>query len=182
MKRLAVFVLLLSLVVAATAQGPVSPLRLKVSEMKKRDTKPRSGYSESEYYSRSRSGHVVTYYSIELSQAAKTVEDIVVKWAVLIKPKDAKALRVVEGEKKCSLDVGAKVTVDTDTFETASVTSSATGGYYSGSTSSSRTPGDEVLGYSVEVFVKGERVAADSKPLDVKNRIDQVRAVKRGAE
>jgi len=180
MKNVVSFVIALAVLLAgvAAASAQVSPARLKVTRQSKSDSKETYRSSDGRYRSGEKTKTVL--YKVEVSNVSGgPAKEFVIKWAVLVKSDDAvytyqdgnmkrQNLRVVEGEKTCKLEFGKSFNFETDVIELTGWESVSSGMYRSES-------GAKVIGYAVEVFCNGERVASDIQPADTKKKIDQTK-------
>lgn len=148
----------------APAQAQISPLKLKVSMRSKSDTKETYRSADGRY--RNNEMNKSVYYSIDLTNISSgPAKDLVVKWAVLVKSNGGS--RVVKGEKSFSLEFAKTSNFDTDVIELS-------GQEWIRQGSRRTTYGAKIVGYAVEVFCNDQKIAADIKPTDVKEMIDQV--------
>ena len=165
--RLLITVLALQLGwLSPAVNAQINPVRLKVTkEIKKNRPEVRSSS-----YGREESQTI--NYLIELANASATaVNDVQIKWAILYKPRSTYTeVQIVEGEKTCTLGVGQKFICETDPVDlqgTATI-SSYSGRYKSGYNA-------QIIGYAVDVLVKGAIVTSDIQPSDTKKRIEQAK-------
>jgi hypothetical protein len=119
-----------------------------------------------------RSGQEVAYYTIDVINGGKQrLEAVEINWYVVVNPAATsknKAPVVIQGSKKTSLDSGQKFSFQTDVLELGSVSYSS----YSGTRTGAKA---QVVGHLIEVLVNGKVVRSDSKPLDIKTQIDQLK-------
>jgi hypothetical protein len=172
-----VFICLMSIWISLPAGAQVSPVRLKVSKHQKSDSK--NLYQSSDGYYRSAEKNKTLYYTVDLTNVSGgAAKDFNVKWAVLVRSdrigytmidgeyRQSNPMRVVNGEKTCTLEFGKTCSFDTDVIEAA--------GWESVEGGNRRSEyGAKVVGYCVEVFVNDQRVASDIQPPDTKTKIEQ---------
>jgi hypothetical protein len=127
-----------------------SSVRVKVARQQK------SGTSE---------GAKTIFYKIDVSAlSGGQTREVEVKWGLLVQSDRymysysqssgrAGSLRAVTGERNCTVEPTKSCSFETDVLELRG--------------------SSKVLGYAVEVFINGERVAADIQPPDTKSRIEQ---------
>ena len=179
MKPTLFFLLSLAFIVSNVpcSDAQVSPVRLKVSKHSKSDTKTNFRSADGRYSNQDKETSI--FYTVDLTNVSGgAARDFVIKWAVLVKGDqyyygDADGgsgqMRVVNGEKSCTLEFGKTFSFDTDVLELQGNQTNFDGGHR-------YERGSKIVGYSVEIFCNDQRVAADIKPDDTKNKIEQLGA------
>jgi len=171
-RKVVLCVMLSQWILSAFAQ--VAPLRMQVIAGKKQ-VNPRANYSSDNDVTRIRDD-VLSYYTIELSQAMQPLRDVRVHWAVLVEQPETRRLRVVEGERVVNVPVRDAVRFDTPPIRTGIITRSETSGIYDYGTSSvTSQPRNQIKGYEVEVYVAGQRVIAEVQPPEIQQQIEALR-------
>jgi hypothetical protein len=166
--RIAVCIVGLLLAGAADGFAQAGQILLKVT--KKEDTDYNYRYSSPGY--RSTVGADKVHYRIEVVNGSPAdVSNVVIRWAVLIKPGYGTQPRVIEGSRKTDLKRGQRYEFDTDIFQLGSV-------YRSNISGTSRFNRAEILGYAVEVIVDAKTVSSDIRPADTKMKIDALKSSK----
>jgi hypothetical protein len=171
-------ILALGLIVAA-AHGQSGSVRLKVT--KQRKAPPAEAPPPGEAAPAPAPTGESIHYTIELTNLRGGARrDFTVKWAVLARSetesihpvegeqKKAGPLRVIEGERRCAIKFGKSFAFDTDPISGEDFVSILP-------PSGASKQNARVLGYAVEVFSGGERLAFDIQPADAKARIDRLR-------
>jgi hypothetical protein len=167
---------------ADPGRAQISPVRLSVSKNEKKEQK--TTYQDSSGYYRQRQINRTVSYSVEVRNFSSTaLAGIVIKWAILYDPSHAEVrggggvswnradLKVLDGERTCSLQVGQRFAFDTDSVDLSSV---HTGNSY---TTRANQYGGDIRGYCVEVSTAdGKLLASEIQPPDTKQQLDQVRA------
>lgn len=165
MMHIAILSFSIFLPVATFAQ--VSPVRLKVSKNMKKDMERGSQHLVRETVS----------YTIEVTNASTTTaQDVLVRWAVLVTPGyrfdgstwSHVGQRILEGERKCSIERIQKCVFESDPIEIAAYVKKE---YYSRYKS-------DITAYYVEALVDGVVVAADIQPSNAKLRIQEEKGKK----
>lgn len=153
---------LIVLCAAATgALGQGTPLLLRVIKSENSEVKDRL-YSGS--YSRHTTAETLTY-AIEVTNAGQTpVSGVEIKWAILLKPRGSGKQQLVEGTQTLNLARAEKQTVETTPVQTRQA--------WRSSVSSYNYDVLEEVGHVVEVIVAGKTVASETKPMDVKQKIE----------
>ena len=149
--------LALLLGLAATQSfGQISPVRLKVNKVIKKER------AEREEGGKPLIQQVL--YEVELSNASTAAaNDLTIKWAILYKPNSySSEVKILEGDRTCSLSVGQKYKFETDPLEVPLKKR----GYYGSSSS-----GTDILGYFVEVYSGKKILTSDIQPADTKARV-----------
>jgi hypothetical protein len=170
-RRVLCCVMLLQWALPAFAQ--VAPLRLQVIAGKKQ-ANPRANYSTGNDVTRVQDD-VLSYYTIELSQAMKPLQNVRVHWAILVEQPATKLFRVIEGEHVSNVPVRDAVHFDTSPIRTGVITRSETSGIYDYGTSSvTSQPRNQIKGYEVEVYVAGQRVIVEVQPTEIQQQIESL--------
>jgi hypothetical protein len=151
----------------ARAQAPP----VKITATKESDKEYRT--TERGRYSKTEEGTESVFYKISIqSRATKALDNLQVKWALLVKPRWEDEPELIEGERKVNLGFGQTFTFQTDTVVLSGTKYKSTYGYSSKS-------GAELLGYSIEVYQDDKLIAAENNPGDTRRRIDALKQ-KRG--
>jgi hypothetical protein len=150
---------------AITTHAQGVPLMLRVIKNESTATKDRVYIGD---YSRHTTADSLSYL-IEVTNAGQTpLEDIQVKWAILLKPRGEPQLKLVEGTKTIKLGRSEKDTVETDPVQTRQAWRSSLSSHNYGVV--------EEVGHSVEVIHGGKTIASEFKPMNIKPKIDAQRA------
>ena len=152
---------------AAPADAQIGPVRLKVTRVNKEArvlaSRTADGAREEQLVDR-------VYYKGELTNTSSApVRNVVVKWAILVRPHSTTNLSVVEGEYTCSLALGERSGFDTDIIE---LTGTRTRSTETGSRSDTKS---RIVGYAVEVYVGDRRMAWEADPQDTMRRIEDMK-------
>ena len=146
--------------------GQISPVRLKVNKVTKKERVERESGDKPLIQQ--------VLYEVELSNASTAAsDDLTIKWAILYKPYPYNNdLKILEGDRTCSLGIGQRYKFETDSLE---VPMKKRAYYNSRGIRSSSGDGLEILGYLVEVYSGKKILASDIQPSDIKTRIQKVR-------
>jgi hypothetical protein len=172
----AMVTVLVTVVLASVAQAQISPVKLRVHKLGKKDVK--TNYQSTDGWYRDQNINESVYYEIEVAHAStKTVNGIKVYWAIVVQPPYGESQKVIEGSRTSdSLSLGQKFTFETDTVEFSKYAySSRSGRYESGGSAG-------IVGYAVEVLLDNKVVASDYQPMDIKRKIEAIKAPKQRPE
>ena len=156
-------------------QAQISPVRLSVNKNQKttQTTISQSDLSINEQ----EVDQEVSYTIVVTSTSGAPVSDIKIKWAIMVKPTHGKTdLKLVEGERTCSLNFGQKFTFDTDLMQLNGKKWQSRNGRNRKAISS------QIVGYAVEVYIGDRVVASDIQPPDAKRKIDLLRGGGEGGQ
>lgn len=163
------------LALAATTFAQLAPFQLQVIKMNKQVINPRASYSAYDNTLIRTTDDVLTFYTIELSRAMIPLNDVHVRWAILVQQQGPWRVRLIKGESVCNVPIGGTIRLQTQPVRTGVVIHSKNTGYYDysgGSDSTSSHPIARIKGYEVEVYVNGQRVIADMEPPEVEQEIE----------
>jgi hypothetical protein len=164
--------LLVTMILASATQAQISPVKLRVHKLGKKDVK--TNYQSTDGWYRDQSINESVYYEIEVAHAStKTVNGIKVNWAIVVQPPYGASQKVIEGSRTTdSLSLGQKFTFETDTVDFSKYAYTSPSGRYE----SGRNAG--IVGYAVEVLIDNKVVASDYQPMDIKRKIEGIKAPK----
>ena len=162
--RSVMLISLLGMGLASAAIAQNQSVRINVSKTQKKNLQTTS----SSGYSRTQSGTETVMYSIEvINRSAGALDNLKVKWAVLVRTYGTD--RLVEGERGTDLAFGQKLAFETDPIDMSVTKHEYSDGYRS-------RYGAEVIGYLVQVFAGGKLIGQEGLPNDAIQRIEGLRA------
>ena len=161
---------LLLLAFANHTQAQISPIRLSVNKHQKTTQNTISQNDRSDAGMREQEVSEEVYYTIAVSSInTASALNPKIKWSILVKPATGTDLKLVEGERACSLNFGQKFSFDTDLVQLSGKTWQSRDGRHR------KTELAQIVGYAVEVHIGDRIVSSAIEPADIKHKIELLR-------